>query len=187
MSVSAGKGSRPDLGIVDYTLAKRALLRDARRGLLSRPDICDAHPELMRAAKNIGQETARPCPVCDEFSLRLLAYVYADDLKKNNGRVWSIDAAMKLAAQPTSLAILDDAIVEYETCAWQRDTLHELTAAIGERQALKLNKAQAPIRVAVPGRTVGPPLFESLEQLGRERTIDRLRAAAALVRTGAAG
>ena len=42
---------------------------------------------------------------------------------------------------------------------------------------LKLGKAQAPVRVAVTGRTVGPPLFESLEVLGRERTLDRLRAA----------
>jgi glutamyl-tRNA synthetase len=35
----------------------------------------------------------------------------------------------------------------------------------------------APIRVAVTGRTIGPPLFESLEVLGRERTVARLRAA----------
>ena len=39
------------------------------------------------------------------------------------------------------------------------------------------SKAQAPVRVAVTGRTVGPPLYESLELLGRERTLDRLRAA----------
>jgi hypothetical protein len=118
MSVSAGKGkrSRPDLGIVDYTLAKRALLRDAQRGLLSRPDICDAHPELMRAARNIGQDTGRPCPVCDEYSLRLLAYVYADDLKRNNGRVWSIDAALTLASQRKGGTCY---VVEVCTgCAW---------------------------------------------------------------------
>ena len=35
------------------------------------------------------------------------------------------------------------------------------------------------MRVAVTGRTVGLPLFESLEVLGRERTLDRLRAARA--------
>ena len=39
--------------------------------------------------------------------------------------------------------------------------------------------AQAPVRVAVTGRTVGPPLFESLEVLGRERTLARLAAARA--------
>ncbi|MGE5764478.1 MAG: hypothetical protein ACM3ZF_11545, partial [Mycobacterium leprae] len=35
----------------------------------------------------------------------------------------------------------------------------------------------SPVRVAVTGRTVSPPLFESLELLGRERTLARLRAA----------
>ena len=38
-------------------------------------------------------------------------------------------------------------------------------------------KVQAPVRVAVTGRTVGPPLFESLEVLGRDETIRRLNAA----------
>jgi glutamyl-tRNA synthetase len=74
-------------------------------------------------------------------------------------------------------AVLDRAIAEYERCPWQRDALHEVTAAIGEGLGLKLNKAQAPIRVAVTGRTVGPPLFESLEYLGRDRSLERLRTA----------
>ena len=38
------------------------------------------------------------------------------------------------------------------------------------------------MRVAVTGRTVGLPLFESLEVLGRERSIERLRAALARLR-----
>jgi hypothetical protein len=45
------------------------------------------------------------------------------------------------------------------------------------RYDLKLGKAQAPVRVAVTGRTVGPPLFEALEVLGRDETLRRLRAA----------
>jgi len=49
--------------------------------------------------------------------------------------------------------------------------------AVGEAHELKLGKAQAPVRVAVTGRSVGLPLFESLEALGRERTLERLRAA----------
>jgi glutamyl-tRNA synthetase len=51
--------------------------------------------------------------------------------------------------------------------------------AAGEAAGLKLAKAQAPVRVAVTGRTVGPPLFESLEVLGRERVQARIRAARA--------
>ena len=49
-----------------------------------------------------------------------------------------------------------------------------LVNAEGQAQ---LSKAQGPVRVATTGRSVGPPLFESLEALGQERTIARLRAA----------
>jgi glutamyl-tRNA synthetase len=48
---------------------------------------------------------------------------------------------------------------------------------VGEKHGLKLGKVQAPIRVAITGRTVGPPLFESLELLGRDTTLARLAAA----------
>jgi glutamyl-tRNA synthetase len=42
--------------------------------------------------------------------------------------------------------------------------------------APQLSKAQGPVRVAISGRTVGPPLWESITVLGRERTMARLRA-----------
>src|SRR5438094_10550174 len=90
--------ARKGLGVVDYTLAKRALLREFRRGVLSRFEICDAHPELLRAARYVGERSSRSCPVCDRDELRLLAYVYGDDLKANNGRVWELDKALSLAA-----------------------------------------------------------------------------------------
>lgn len=86
------------MGVVDYTLAKRALLREFRTGLLSRLEICDAHPELLRAAKYMGLEASRPCPVCNSHDLRLLAYVYADTLKHDNGRPYGIHEALTLAA-----------------------------------------------------------------------------------------
>ena len=78
-----------------------------------------------------------------------------------------------MMAAPAAAALLDDAIAEYESCEWDGDTLHRATA-IGERHGLKLGKAQAPIRVAVTGRTVGPPLFESLDVLGRPGVLKRL-------------
>jgi hypothetical protein len=96
--IARSSGPRSPLGVVDYTLAKRALLRDVRHGLLSRMEVCDAHPELMRAARYVGQQTERQCPVCRHENLRLLAYVYADDLKQNNGRVWALQTALRMAA-----------------------------------------------------------------------------------------
>ena len=41
---------------------------------------------------------------------------------------------------------------------------------------LKPRKAFAPVRVAISGRTVSPPLYESMELLGRERSLARLGA-----------
>ncbi|MEU3309406.1 glutamate--tRNA ligase [Nocardiopsis sp. NPDC006832] len=61
--------------------------------------------------------------------------------------------------------------------SWTADDLKIATEETGASLGLKLGKAQAPVRVAVTGRTVGLPLFESLELLGRERVQARLEAA----------
>ncbi len=52
-----------------------------------------------------------------------------------------------------------------------------LEAALVSGLGLKPRHAFTPVRVAVTGRTVSPPLFESMELLGRERSVARLRAA----------
>ncbi len=75
--------------------------------------------------------------------------------------------------------LLAETIAAYESAPWQAEALKAALDAVGQAHGLKLNKAQAPVRVAVTGRSVGPPLFESLVLLGRERTLDRLRAALA--------
>ena len=80
-------------------------------------------------------------------------------------------------------AILTAAIPAYESLAagegagWTVDALHQATLSIGEQFGRKLGKAQAPIRVAVTGRRVGPPLFDALVVLGPDRVMARLRAA----------
>jgi cytosine/adenosine deaminase-related metal-dependent hydrolase len=114
--------------VVDYTLAKRSILRQARRGLLTIHDICDAHPELLRAARHVGEKVSRPCPVCDRSDLHLLAYVYADQLKRDNGRVWAIDKALALTASVKGGTCY---VVEVCTgCSW-----NHLTEAFVERSA----------------------------------------------------
>jgi glutamyl-tRNA synthetase len=61
---------------------------------------------------------------------------------------------------------------------WDAESLKSTVAAVGLARGLKLGKAQAPIRAAVTGRGVGLPLFESLEVLGRDRTLARIEAGA---------
>jgi hypothetical protein len=73
---------------VDYTLHKRSVLRDFRVGRLSQYDVCDAHPEMRRIARNVGEDTRSICPVCRREKLRLLNFVYGDELDRDNGRVF---------------------------------------------------------------------------------------------------
>ncbi len=77
--------------------------------------------------------------------------------------------------------LLADVIASYEKIgAWTADGLKTMLEDVMTRYELKLGKAQAPVRVAVTGRSVGPPLFESMEVLGRDETLRRLSIAAAV-------
>ncbi|WP_327392645.1 glutamate--tRNA ligase [Streptomyces sp. NBC_01186] len=92
--------------------------------------------------------------------------------------VWD-EASWNKAMKAGALDVLRDARPELAaTASWQADDLKAVLLAVGEKHGLKLGKAQAPVRVAVTGRTVGLPLFESMELLGRDRVLDRLDAAA---------
>lgn len=83
------------------------------------------------------------------------------------------------AMKEGSYALLVTARAKLTEAEWNTDALKAAVLAAGEEHGLKLGKAQAPVRVAVTGRTVGLPLFESLEILGREKTLARVDAALA--------
>ena len=59
---------------------------------------------------------------------------------------------------------------------WNQD-LVDLSNKLAAAAGLNRTKGFQPIRAAVTGSTVSPPLPESLELLGRERAIERLRSA----------
>ncbi len=73
--------------------------------------------------------------------------------------------------------VLDAAAHAWESIDWKAEAIGEATLGIAEQLELSRKKAQAPVRVAITGRTVGPPLWETLEILGRDRALARLRAA----------
>ncbi len=75
-------------------------------------------------------------------------------------------------AVPTLVAIRDG----FKTCEWKAESLKGVVDKVGEQNSLKLGKLQAPLRVAVTGRSVGPPLFEPIAVLGREVTLKRIDA-----------
>ncbi|MFI9051215.1 glutamate--tRNA ligase [Streptomyces sp. NPDC053427] len=91
------------------------------------------------------------------------------------------EASWTKAMKGDPAALLTTARAKLDAADWTAgpELLKEAVLAAGEEHGLKLGKAQAPVRVAVTGRTVGLPLFESLEILGKERTLARIDAALA--------
>ncbi len=74
--------------------------------------------------------------------------------------------------------ILDGTIAALADCSWDPDTVKEAVFGVGEANGVNRSKAQAPVRVAVTGRSVGPPLFEPMvNHLSREEVLRRLTAA----------
>jgi glutamyl-tRNA synthetase len=85
------------------------------------------------------------------------------------------DAAWDKAMKGDPAELLEAAAAAFAAVPWDAAALKAALEEVGAARGLKLGKAQAPVRVAVTGRTVGLPLFESLEVLGRDRTLARLR------------
>jgi glutamyl-tRNA synthetase len=90
------------------------------------------------------------------------------------------EASWAKAMKGEAAEILDAAAVAFAALGeWAAEPLKAALEEVGLARELKLGKTQAPVRVAVTGRSVGLPLFESLEVLGRDRTMSRLRTARA--------
>ena len=116
---------------VDYALARRAVLRDLRSGAVRQHDVCDAHPDLLRAARHVGEPAGHGCPVCSSGDVRNVSYVYGDGLKQANGRCISYPGELeKLGASVDEFACY---VVEVcVDCSWNHLGRREL---LGRRHA----------------------------------------------------
>lgn len=83
LSVGSLRGANPGRAVVDHRLARTLLAREVRKGRVAREQVCDAHPELIRAATNVGTAASSPCPICDEDGMRLVTYVFGARLPKH--------------------------------------------------------------------------------------------------------
>lgn len=106
-------------------------------------------------------------------SAGMLGFLFAGDAIKidedSAAKVLTSETRPALEAARAALAGLD---------TWAVSSIEStLRAALVEGLGLKPKFAFGPVRVAVTGRRVSPPLFESLELLGRDRTLARLDAA----------
>lgn len=102
--------------VVDYSLQKRALLRDVHNGRVGTYEVCDASPYLKSAATFHGEPTDERCPVCRRDNLTYVHYIYGDELKQSAGQ------ARKLAELPVLAMTLREFqvfVVEVcPSCSW---------------------------------------------------------------------
>jgi glutamyl-tRNA synthetase len=127
--------------------------------------------ELLTAAAPLVQERS----VVLSDAARMLAFLFVDE---DGFRLDEDAAAKNLGAD--AVPVLDAALTGLDALpVWTAAEIEEsLKATLIDGLGLKPRKAFAPVRVAVSGRTVSPPLYESMELLGRERSLARLRAGA---------
>ncbi|MGH3736428.1 MAG: glutamate--tRNA ligase [Micromonosporaceae bacterium] len=142
----------------------------ASAGLVSSPP-SDADAALLEAAAPLVQERVQVLSQAAE----MLAFLFTDEEKfapdpDHAAKALGPDAAPVLTAAASALQSLP---------TWDAASVEEaLKTSLVDGLGIKPRKAFAPVRVAISGRTVSPPLYESIELLGRDRTLSRLRRAA---------
>ena len=87
----------------------------------------------------------------------------------------------------TALAGAREVLAELEPADFSADLLEQRCREAAEAAGMKAGDFFSPLRVAVTGRTVSPPLFASLELLGRDRSLARVDDALGKLEPVAAG
>jgi glutamyl-tRNA synthetase len=87
-----------------------------------------------------------------------------------------LDAAAEKLLTPDARLILAELIPILSTGPWIAHDIEESVRTFAAARDVKLGQAAQPIRAAVTGRTTSPPIFEMLAVLGREETLERIRA-----------
>jgi glutamyl-tRNA synthetase len=138
-------------------------------GPVARSALTGEQRDLLTAAAPLVQERS----VVLSDAARMLRFLFVAE----EGFTPEEEAARKHLGEGAA-AVLDAALTSLDSLPeWSREEIETgLRKGLVDGLGLKPRAAFAPVRVAVSGRTVSPPLYESMELLGRERTLHRLRA-----------
>ena len=150
-------------------LIARIVPRLADAGLVSNPPSVDQQAILKEAVPLIQERLENLKQAVGMLGFLL---VQPDEFTLDEADVKAVlgeDADETLAAAMSVLEQLPE---------WSTDAIHEaLKSALVEGLGLKPKFAFGPVRVAITGRRISPPLFESMEILGREVSLSRLNSA----------
>lgn len=146
-------------GLTDDDLAARSLHFLAAAGLSPEPSV------LGRAMPLVRERMKRLTEVVE-----LLRFLFTDDLEFNEKARSLVDGAGE--------GFLGGMLAALEAAEpWTAEAIQTALDGVAEGAGLSRSKGWQPVRAAVTGSNISPPLPESLELLGRERTLERLRAA----------
>jgi hypothetical protein len=107
--------------VVDYGLAKRAVVHSLRSGGTLPGDVCDAQPYLLRAARHFGESTERPCPVCRRQNVTNVTYVYGESLGRHAGQAKATTELVEMAHDYDEFRVY---VVEVcQGCSWNHLTV----------------------------------------------------------------
>lgn len=95
-----GAGSPSLPGQIDYRLVRKHVVDEFKRGRLSRLDVCDAHPELLRAARNVGTESIQECPICEDSQIVLVSFAFGPKLPAHGRCIVSRQELTRLSRRP---------------------------------------------------------------------------------------
>jgi hypothetical protein len=146
MSLRPPRSTAGVRSFVDYALVRQATLHDLRSGHVTTTDVCDPHPDLIRAALHHGEPSTRSCPVCRGFEagtaarlkssdrldprlginggpglpgaggLVFLRYAYGDELGQFSGRIKSQEEIAELSQESGDVKVY---VVEVcISCGW---------------------------------------------------------------------
>ncbi|HEX9853919.1 MAG TPA: glutamate--tRNA ligase [Acidimicrobiia bacterium] len=153
-----------DLGVEKFASAVLPLVEDGLGRSLS-----DEERSTLSEIAPLVQERARLLTEVPEQVRFLFADVAVDD-----------DTWAKVTANESASTALAGAIERLGSLeSWDAGAIERSLRAMLEEDGLSARSGLQPLRVAISGSTVSPPLFESLAALGRERSMERLREASA--------
>lgn len=92
------------------------VVSEFRKGRLAKHEVCDAHPELKRAASFASEPTSMECPICEEDNIVLVTYAFGDRLPASGRCITAKGELTKLAKGRQRLACY---VVEVcPSCSW---------------------------------------------------------------------
>lgn len=107
-------------GEIDYRLARRSLISEYRKGRLAQHEVCDAHPELVRAARECSEPSERACPICEAHNVVFVTYVFGPRLPAHGRCITSKGELRSLSKRSGEFAAY---VVEVcPSCRWNHLT-----------------------------------------------------------------